>query len=146
MPLGDTLHRAYISPQPAAAARLRASNDWGGYKVIARILTTLAGIALIVYGAIAAISPLPLGVPLIILGFLMIALANPAARPLVRRMRRKWRWFDKLVEALGKRSPEDIKEVIEETDPDHEEETDNEEENDEEKESDAPCPDEKAKP
>lgn len=100
--------------------------------MIARLLYTLLGIVLIVYGAIAAISPLPLGVPLIILGVLMIALANPAARPLVRRMRRKWKWFDKLVEVLGERSPKDIKEVIEETDPEREDEEGDEDENKEE--------------
>lgn len=85
--------------------------------MIARLATTFTGIALIVYGAIAALSPLPLGIPLIILGIMMIALANPAARPLILRMRRKWRWFDKIVVTLGARSPAKIKEVIRETEP-----------------------------
>jgi len=109
--------------------RWRALKDRGGL-VIARLITTLIGILLIVYGVIAAISPLPLGVPLIILGLLMIALAIPAARPLIRRMRRKWRWFDKLVETLGERSPEDIKELIEETDPEHQDEDEDKDKDD----------------
>lgn len=93
--------------------------------MIARLLTTLLGIALVVYGAIAAVSPLPLGAPLIVLGLLMIAGANPAARPLILRLRRKWRWFDKLVEALAKSSPKNLKTLEEETDPDGDEDPDN---------------------
>lgn len=85
--------------------------------MIARIITTFVGIIFIIYGAIAAVSPLPLGVVLIAVGLIMIAGANPAARPLIRRMRKKWRWFDKLVRLAARRSPEQFKEVIEETDP-----------------------------
>ena len=85
--------------------------------MIARIATTLAGAALIFYGVIVAISPLPAGVPLIFLGGLMIAAANPAARPVIRRLRRKWRWFDKLVRFAGHRGPASVKTVVEETHP-----------------------------
>lgn len=85
--------------------------------MIRRIVTSLVGAVLIVYGVIAAISPLPAGVPLIVLGIIMIALANPAARPLVRRMRRKWRWFDHLVLTLGRRGPVAVKKVVEATEP-----------------------------
>ncbi len=85
--------------------------------MIARIATTLSGIVLIIYGAIAAISPLPLGVPLIVLGFIMIAGANPAARPLIRWMREHWRWFDFLVGHIARRSPRRFKDVLEETAP-----------------------------
>ncbi len=85
--------------------------------MIARIVTTLVGIILILYGVIAAISPLPLGVPLVVLGLIMIAAANPAARPLIRSMRRKWRWFDFLVRKIASSSPKRFQETIEETDP-----------------------------
>ena len=47
----------------------------------------------------------------------MIAAANPAARPIIRRMRRRWRWFDRLVRVVGKRGPTSIKAVEEETAP-----------------------------
>ena len=85
--------------------------------MIARLATTLSGIVLIVYGVIAAISPLPLGVPLVVLGLIMIAGANPAARPMIRWMREHWRWFDFLVTQLARRSPRRFKEVLEETKP-----------------------------
>jgi hypothetical protein len=85
--------------------------------MIRRIVTSLIGAVLIVYGVIAAISPLPAGIPLVVLGIVMIALANPAARPLVRRMRRKWRWFDRLVLALGRHGPAGVKTLVEATEP-----------------------------
>lgn len=85
--------------------------------MIRRIVTSLIGAVLIVYGVIAAISPLPAGVPLIVLGIIMIALANPAARPLVRRMRRRWRWFDRLVLTLGRHGPAGVRKVVEATEP-----------------------------
>lgn len=85
--------------------------------MIRRIVTSLVGAVLIVYGVVAALSPLPAGVPLVVLGIVMIALANPAARPLVRRMRIKWKWFDRLVRTLGRRGPAGIKTVVEATRP-----------------------------
>lgn len=90
--------------------------------MIARFVTTILGVIILVYGVIAAISPLPLGVPLIVLGLLMIAAANPAARPLIRTMRRRWRWFDFLVRKAARHSPSRFKETIEETDPENDEE------------------------
>ncbi len=87
--------------------------------MIARIVTTLIGVILIVYGVIAAISPLPAGVVLVFVGILMIAGANPAARPVIRGARAKWRWFDRLVRLAGKHGPSDVRRVAEETTPDH---------------------------
>ncbi len=92
-------------------ARLRAS------AVRRRIATSFAGLFLCLYGAIAALSPLPAGAPLLIFGILLIALANPRARPFVRRMRRRAAVFDAIVRALGPRAGKDIKALIDETDP-----------------------------
>lgn len=85
--------------------------------MIARIATTLIGLVLMIYGVIAAISPLPLGAPLVVLGLFMIAGANPAFRPVIRSMRRKWGWFDKLVRMVGRRAGGAVRTVIAETDP-----------------------------
>ena len=82
-----------------------------------RIATSFAGLFLCIYGAIAALSPLPTGAPLLIFGILLIALANPRARPFVRRMRRRVPVFDAIVRALGPRAGRDVKALIEETDP-----------------------------
>lgn len=85
--------------------------------MIARLATTLTGIVLVIYGVLAAVSPLPLGIPLVVLGLLMIAAVNPAARPLILSMRRRWKWFDFLVRKAARRSPERFQETFEDTDP-----------------------------
>jgi archaellum biogenesis protein FlaJ (TadC family) len=92
--------------------------------MIARIVTSLIGFVLIVYGIIAAVSPLPAGVILAIVGMLMIAGANPAARPIIRKARRRWRWFDVLVRTVGKHGPPHVRRVAEATSPEHNDETD----------------------
>lgn len=85
--------------------------------ILARAAASIAGLVLVVYGVIAGLSPLPAGAPLAILGLLMIAAANPAARPFVRHLRSRWRWFDHLVKLIGKSAPERVKSVISETEP-----------------------------
>ncbi|MEM9616409.1 MAG: hypothetical protein AAF936_00475 [Pseudomonadota bacterium] len=85
--------------------------------MISRALASLVGAILFLYGIVAAASPLPLGVPLMVFGFLIFAGANPAARPLLRRMRRRWKWFDALVRQVGKRSPDRFETLLNETEP-----------------------------
>lgn len=87
------------------ARNKRAQQTTEGETVlISRALASLIGAVIFLYGLVAAFSPLPFGAPLVILGFLTIAAANPAARPLLRRLRRRWRWFDILVRRVGKQS------------------------------------------
>lgn len=116
-------------PAQAAAPVRRLASHGARRSMIARFVTTIVGIVVFVYGVIAAISPLPLGLPLIVLGLLMIAAANPAARPLIRSMRRRWRWFDFLVRKAARHSPKQFQETIEETDPGPERNEENAEEN-----------------
>lgn len=85
--------------------------------MLARAATTITGVILLIYGVIAAISPLPLGLVFIPLGLMMIAAANPAARPLILWMRRRWSWFDKLVRLAAHRSPPRFHETFADTDP-----------------------------
>jgi hypothetical protein len=85
--------------------------------IAARVATSLVGLVLFLYGLVAAFSPLPAGAPLVILGLMMIAAANPAARPIIRRMRRRWRWFDTLVRMVGRRGPPSIRLVEASTAP-----------------------------
>ena len=85
---------------------------------MARLTTTLIGAALFLYGLLAAFSPLPLGAPLVIIGLFMIAGANPAMRPVIRSMRARWPWFDRLVRIVAPRTRGAVHDVIEETDPD----------------------------
>ncbi len=87
------------------------------FRFVSRVLVSIAGAALFLYGVIAALSPLPLGVPLMVLGFLMIAGAIPATRPLLKRMRRKWPWFNGLVREISKRMPDRFGALQKQTDP-----------------------------
>ena len=87
--------------------------------IAARVITSTIGFTLFIYGMIASFSPLPAGAPLVILGVLMIAAANPAARPYIRRMRRRWRWFDRLVRIVASRGPADVRNVAFETEPEN---------------------------
>lgn len=86
--------------------------------MFARVITTITGIVLFIYGVIAAISPLPLGAPLAVLGLFMIAGANPAFRPVIRAMRRRWAWFNRLVLFMAPRAGLSVQFVVDETDPD----------------------------
>lgn len=85
--------------------------------MLGRIGATIAGTVLMIYGVIAGLSPLPAGAPLVILGLLMIAGANPAARPVIVRMRRRWKLFNRLVRIVGKRAPRHIAKVAHATEP-----------------------------
>ncbi len=85
--------------------------------MLSRIGATLAGLLLMIYGLVASFSPLPGGAPLVIIGLLTIAGANPAARPLIVRMRRRWPWFNRLVRIVGKRAPRHVARVVEATEP-----------------------------
>ena len=86
--------------------------------MLGRIGASIAGALLVLYGLVAALSPLPAGAPLVIVGLLMIAGANPAARPVIVRMRRRWPWFNKLVRLVGKRAPRHIARTAHATEPD----------------------------
>lgn len=87
--------------------------------MLSRLTTTIAGILLIGYGVIAGLSPLPGGVVAIVFGVLMIVAANPAARPVLRRLRGRWPWFNAMVKWLGGKAPAGpIKSVALETSPD----------------------------
>lgn len=85
--------------------------------MLGRIGATISGFVLMTYGILAAFTPLPAGAPLVIIGLLMIAGANPAARPVIVRMRRRWPWFHRLVKIIGNRAPRHIAKVAHATEP-----------------------------
>lgn len=85
--------------------------------MLVRIIVTVAALVVILYGVIAALTPLPVGVLAIVLGLTAIALANPRARPLLKALRKRWRWFDSLVRAVAERAPERYRDPLRETEP-----------------------------
>lgn len=87
--------------------------------MFSRIGGTVAGLVMLIYGIIAGLSPLPAGAPLAVVGMLMIAAANPAARPIIVSLRRRWPWFNRLVRIIGRRAPSAVSKVALETAPEN---------------------------
>lgn len=80
-----------------------------------RIALTALAVAMIFFGFIVMIAPTPFGFILVILGFLLLASVSPAT---VRGMRKHWRWFDRKLTALEKRSPRWVAKILKRTKPD----------------------------
>lgn len=85
--------------------------------MVSRLAMSVIGFLMIAYGLVAAFSPLPAGAAFCIFGLMFIAAANPAARPAIRRLRRRWPWFNALVKTFGKAGPRPVKDALVETDP-----------------------------
>jgi hypothetical protein len=79
------------------------------------LLTIFAG-ALIFFGVVMSISPLPFGFVFVILGFLILAAAAPG---FLRWMRKRARWFDKIVHGVEKVLPHVLAKHLRDTDYDH---------------------------
>ena len=85
--------------------------------MLSRLTMSVTGFLMIVYGLVAAFSPLPAGAVFCVFGLMFIAAANPAARPAIRRLRRRWPWFNALVKTFGKAGPKPVRDALGETDP-----------------------------
>lgn len=73
-------------------------------------------VILILVGAIITPTPIPFGVVFMAIGFLLLAAVAPA---FVRWLRRRMRWFDRLIHWLEKRLPEWIARPLRESDFEH---------------------------
>ncbi len=92
-----------------------------------KFLLTVFALILIVVGAITAITPIPFGLPLVIIGFLMLATISPAT---LRFLRRRWGWLDRRLRWMQKKLPNWMTRSLKRSDPypEDEEEEDGEEE------------------
>ena len=84
-----------------------------------RIALTVFAVAMIVFGFITMISPIPFGFIFILLGFFILTVVAPA---FVRWFRRRWRWLDRRMDALEKRLPKWAAKHLRRSDPDPEDE------------------------
>ena len=89
--------------------------------VVFRILLAIFALALIFFGAIMTISPVPLGFIFVLLGLFLLAAALPA---FFRWMRKHWRWLDRIMDRLEKRLPEFMAKHLRATDYNHDEDED----------------------
>lgn len=69
-----------------------------------RIVVVPFALVLLVVGAILTPTPLPFGIPMMAVAiFLLIGSSKPALR-LVRRLRRRWNWLDRLLSMFEERT------------------------------------------
>lgn len=80
------------------------------------ILTPLA-ILLIVAGMVLWISPIPVGLPMIVLGLFMLLAVNRRAVRLARRLRRRLGWLDRAFRFAEDRAGERIGRTLRRTRP-----------------------------
>ncbi|HNR77826.1 MAG TPA: hypothetical protein PKM48_11895 [Parvularculaceae bacterium] len=93
--------------------------------IVFRIAVSIFALLLIGFGAVLTISPIPFGIVLVILGFMLFVSAAPAE---VRWLRKRWRWFDRMMHRLEKRMPKWIAKRLRESDYDHDHECEEAEE------------------
>ena len=81
------------------------------------ILVGLFAVVMILFGFVALISPIPFGFVFIALGFIMLGIVAPPVRPLLKNLRRRWRWFDKQLDKAQSELPDAIAEPLKDSDP-----------------------------
>lgn len=92
-------------------------------RILLSFLAGIIGIILIIIGLITAITPVPLGLPLALVGVVMLAGGAPA---MLRWIRKRWKWLDTKLRALEKRLPRWMARKLRDSDPasDNDDETD----------------------
>lgn len=80
-----------------------------------KTLVIVVALLMIAAGTVTAITPIPFGLPLIVLGFLMLATASPVS---VRWLRIRWRWFDRRLKWVQDTLPRWMTGTLRRTDPD----------------------------
>lgn len=87
--------------------------------IVFGIAVSVFALLLIGFGAVLTISPIPFGFVLVMMGFLLFVTVAPAE---VRWLRKRWRWFERMMHRLEKRLPEWIAKRLRQSDYDHEDE------------------------
>ncbi len=80
-----------------------------------KFLVVVFAFVLIGVGLITAITPVPFGLPLILIGFLLLATVSPAT---LRAVRRRWKWLDRRLKWLQKKLPHWMTRSLRRSDPD----------------------------
>lgn len=87
--------------------------------IVFRLAVSAFAVLMILVGLVWTISPIPFGIVFVALGVLLLAAAAPGE---VRWLRRRWRWFDRLMHGAEKRMPEWLAKRIRISDYDHDHE------------------------
>jgi len=81
---------------------------------IFKFLVVVFAFVLIFVGVLTAITPVPFGLPLILIGFLLLATVSPAT---LRFIRRRWGWLDDRLRWLQRKLPRSITRSLRRSDP-----------------------------
>ncbi|MEO1251492.1 MAG: hypothetical protein AAFW81_03995 [Pseudomonadota bacterium] len=79
-----------------------------------RLAVGVFALLMIIAGAATAVTPIPFGLPLVILGFLLLATASPA---MLKWLRTRWRWLNRRLLWLEKKLPRWMTGPLRRTDP-----------------------------
>ena len=90
--------------------------------IVFRFLLAICAVAMIVFGAVMSISPIPFGFVIVVFGFLLLAGAAPG---FVRWMRKRSRRFDKVMHGFERVLPHVLAKHLHDTDYDHGDEDEN---------------------
>ncbi len=85
--------------------------------ILFRFAVTVFSLLMIGFGLILTISPIPFGIVIVVMGLMLFVTVAPGE---VRWLRRRWRWFDRLMHAAEKRLPEWLAKRLRVSDYDHE--------------------------
>jgi len=71
-------------------------------RAILKFLIFLFAVMLIIFGVIAAVTPIPFGLIFIAIGFFLLTAVSPS---LMGRIRRRWPWLDRRLKMLDAKLP-----------------------------------------
>ena len=105
--------------------------------IIFRIAIAIFAVLLMLAGLVITPTPLPFGVIIFVIGFLLLATVAPAS---IRGVRRRWKWFDRRMHDLEDKLPGWLAKPLKASDYDHdaEEEEDDDDDDDDEDEDAEP--------
>ncbi len=95
------------------------------FRAVFKFFVAAIAVLMIVIGIIVAPSPIPFGIIFILLGFFLLAAVAP---DLVRWLRRRWRWLDRVLRRLESALPRWMTRELRNTHPQDEEEEDEDDE------------------
>lgn len=86
-----------------------------------RVLIAIFALIMIAVGMVTAITPIPFGLPLVVIGFLLLATASPATLKFIRK---RWRWLDRRLVWLQEKLPRSMTRSLRRSDPNTDEDED----------------------
>lgn len=79
-----------------------------------RLAISFFALCMIFFGVITAISPIPIGLPLVIIGFALLATASPNS---LKWWRRRWGWLDRRLVWMQEHLPRRTARALRRSDP-----------------------------